>query len=162
MDSMASNAIFFNFPTHPHQREMMNPNKDTIQETNMLYHTPSNNPESITQRYLPLKSLKFKDNHVHNQYSNWEINELQYTHSHSHSHPKISIYRFQIKLQISGNNSEPQVHYHLHPITEGYDACYHSPTTTSILLFATHKCNTNIILHQQYIDVPHPHPANQN
>ena len=58
----------------------MNPNKDTIQETNMLYHTPSNNPESIThQRYLPLKSLKFKDNHVHNQYSNWEINELQYT-----------------------------------------------------------------------------------
>jgi hypothetical protein len=41
MDSMASNAIFFNFPTHPHQREMMNPNKDTtIQETNMLYaHT---------------------------------------------------------------------------------------------------------------------------
>jgi hypothetical protein len=43
MDSMASNAIFFNFPTHPHQREMMNPNKDTIQETNICMY--SNNPE---------------------------------------------------------------------------------------------------------------------
>ena len=97
--SMASNAIFFNFPPTHTRRKWWILTRTQYKKPICCMHTPSNNTEVPPNNIYPLNRWNSKTIIYIINIQTGKMNSRIHIHTHTQRYP----YRFQIKLQISGN-----------------------------------------------------------